>query len=101
MKCCKPGPWCLAVADFEPLTSGSIVEWSTTVLPLLAKLVFNQGILTEGEVSVQLTSLYLLVSSAPFNIENIIFLCYITSYLNEEDNCTEHSLLISVPWFNH
>jgi hypothetical protein len=49
---------------------------------------FRQGILTEGEGSVQLTSLCLLVPFGPFDIENIIYLFYQTSYLNEEVNCT-------------
>jgi hypothetical protein len=57
---------------------------------------FRQGILTEGEGSVQLTSLCLLV---PFDIANIIYLFYQTSYLNEEVNCTEPSPSVSVPWF--
>jgi len=29
---------------------------------------------------------------AHFNIENIIYLCYETSYFNKEINCTEPSL---------
>ncbi len=34
--------------------------------------------------------------SAPFYIENIINLFYKTSYLNEEVNCTETSVLVSI-----
>jgi hypothetical protein len=33
-----------------------------------------------------------------FKIENIIYLGYKTSYLNEEFNCTEPSPSIGVPW---
>ncbi len=36
--------------------------------------------------------------SAHFYIENIIYLCYKTSYLNEEVNCTEALPSVSVPW---
>ena len=36
--------------------------------------------------------------SAPFYIENIIHFFYKTSHLNEV-NCTEPSLLVSIPWF--
>jgi hypothetical protein len=35
---------------------------------------------------------------APFNIENIIFLCCNTSYLIEVVNCTEPSPSVSFPW---
>ncbi len=54
----------------------------------------DQGSLTEGEGSVQLTSLFRL---APFCIENIIYVCYKTSYLKEEVNCTEPFPLVSIP----
>ncbi len=36
--------------------------------------------------------------SVAFYIENIIYLCYKTSYLNEEVKCTEPSPSVSVPW---
>jgi hypothetical protein len=36
-------------------------------------------------------------SSAPFNNENIITLCYKTSYLNEKAICTEPSSLLVFP----
>ncbi len=32
---------------------------------------------------------------------NIIYLLYKTSYLNEEANCIEPSLSVSVPWLYH
>jgi len=38
-----------------------------------------------------------LFSSTPY-IESIIYLFNTTSYLNEEANCTEPSLSVSVPW---
>jgi hypothetical protein len=50
---------------------------------------FRQGILTEGEGSVQLTSLYLLVKSAGFDIANIIN--FFTKHLKEEDNHAQPS----------
>ncbi len=33
-------------------------------------------------------------------MENIIFLFYKTSNLNEEVNCTEPSPSVSIPWFS-
>jgi hypothetical protein len=36
--------------------------------------------------------------SAVLYIQSIITLCYKTSYINEEINCTEPSPLVSVPW---
>jgi hypothetical protein len=57
-----------------------------------------QGSLTEGEGSVQLTSLYQFRSAA-FHIENInIYLYYKTRCLNEEVNCTESSPSVRLPW---
>ncbi len=44
------------------------------------------------------TNLY---RSAPFYIENIIYIFNKTSYLNEEVNCTEPSPSVSVPWPKH
>ncbi len=57
----------------------------------------NQGSLTEGEGSVRspCTNKF---SSAAFTIEHIIYLCYKTTYLNEEVNCTEPPPSFSVPW---
>jgi len=40
-----------------------------------------------------------LLRLAPFYIENIIYICYKTSYLNEEVNGTEPSPSVSVPCF--
>jgi hypothetical protein len=54
----------------------------------------NQGILTEGEVPVQLTSLNELVWISSFLFKNIV---YETSYSDEEDNRTEPYPLVSVP----
>ncbi len=59
------------------------------------------GSLTEGEGSVQLTSLYFL-----FEISSLLYWkLYLpfftrTSYLNEEVNCTEPSPSVSVPWLS-
>jgi hypothetical protein len=36
--------------------------------------------------------------SAGFYIENIIYLCFKTSYLNEKVKCTEPSPPVSFPW---
>ncbi len=52
----------------------------------------GQGILTEGERSVQFTSLYKLV----FHAETIIFFC-IKNFLNEEIICTEPFPSVRVP----
>jgi len=38
-----------------------------------------------------------LFRSAPFYIENIIYILNKTSYLNEEVNCTEPSTSVSIP----
>ncbi len=35
---------------------------------------------------------------AALYVENIIYVCYKTSYLNEEVDCTEPSPYVSVPW---
>ncbi len=51
-----------------------------------------QGTLTEGEGSVQLTSLYYLVLINCFWYWEHHLLFYKTSYINEEVNCTEPSL---------
>jgi hypothetical protein len=68
-------------------------------LPLSATstLVLNQGILTKGEGSVQLTSLFLSVKISCFPDWNFIFIFYKTTYLNEEVNCTEPSPSVGVP----
>ncbi len=55
------------------------------------------GILTEGEGSVQLTSLYKPVQISRFNAENIHFLLYTTNYLNEEVKRTGPSPSVRVP----
>jgi hypothetical protein len=54
----------------------------------------DQGTLTEGEGTVQLTSLF---RSAAFSDANIIYFLDKPSYLNEEVNSTGHSPLVSVP----
>ncbi len=54
----------------------------------------DQGILTEGEGTVQLTSLF---RSAAFCDANIIYFLDKPSYLNEGVNCIGHSPLVSVP----
>ncbi len=59
---------------------------------------FLQGSLSEGEGSVQLTSFTNQFRSAAFYTENIIYLCYKTSCLGEELNCTAPSPSVSVPW---
>ncbi len=61
------------------------------------QLQLEQGNLTEVEGSVQLTSLYKLVQISSFSIE-IIQLCYKTSFLNQEVNCTELPRSVNVPW---
>ena len=38
--------------------------------------------------------------SAAFTIESIIYLCYKTTYFNEEVNCTEPPPSVNVPWSN-
>ncbi len=62
------------------------------------QLQLEQGNLTEGEGSVQLTSLYKLVQISSFLFEIIIQLCYKTSCLNQEVNCTELPRSVNVPW---
>jgi hypothetical protein len=57
-----------------------------------------QGILSEVEGSVQLTSLYWPVQINCFPYWNYIFFVTKTTYLNEEVNCTEPSLSSWVPW---
>ncbi len=59
----------------------------------------QQGTLTEGEGSVQLTSLSDQIRSDAFVITNIFFLFFLTSYLNEEVKRTEPSSLVSIPLF--
>jgi len=44
--------------------------------------------ITEGEGSVQLASLYYLVQIS----------CFKRCYLNEEVNCTEPSTSVTIPW---
>ncbi len=65
------------------------MHWSCYILA--------QGSLTEGEGSVQLTSLYLLVQIA-FMLQLLFNFFYKTSYLNEEVNSTEPSPSVSFPW---
>jgi hypothetical protein len=55
------------------------------------------GILTEGEVSVQLTSFHEVVWNSCFNAEKYFLLFNKTSYLNEEVKCTEPSIIVRVP----
>jgi len=56
-----------------------------------------EGILTDGEGSARLTSLYRLVQISCFSYWNYIFLFYKTTYLNEEVNCSEPSPSVRVP----
>ena len=63
--------------------------------------VFNQGNLTEWR---RLSTVDLLVSvyrPNAFDIANIIYYIYKTSYLNEEVKCTEPSPSVSVPWLTY
>jgi hypothetical protein len=57
-----------------------------------------QGIVTEGEVSLRLTSLYWLVQINCVSYWNYIFLFCKTTYLNEDVNCTEPSPSVRFPW---
>ncbi len=57
-----------------------------------------QGILTEGEGSVRLTSSHQLVQISCFSNWNCTFIFYKTTHINEEVNCTEPSLSARVPW---
>ncbi len=57
-----------------------------------------QGTFTEGDSSVRLTSLYYLVCISSFYIGNTIYLCYKTSYVSEEVNCTKLFLSVGGPW---
>jgi hypothetical protein len=57
----------------------------------------KQGILTEGEGSVRLTS-WVLTSLDLLLFTFKIYVLYKTSYLNEEVNCTEPFPLVRVPW---
>ncbi len=57
-----------------------------------------QGILSEVEGSVQLTSLYWPIQIDCFSSETRFFFVTKTTYLNEEVNCTEPSLSVWVPW---
>ncbi len=61
--------------------------------------VFKQGILTEGEGSVQFTSVHLLAENNDFLPEIIFFLFYKAAYFNEEVGGIEHSLSVRVPCF--
>ncbi len=56
-----------------------------------------QGPLTEGKGSVRLISSTNQLRLAHSYVENIIYICYQTSYLNEEVNCTEPAPSDSVP----
>jgi hypothetical protein len=58
---------------------------------------FKQGTLTEGEDSVQFTSLF---RSAAFDTTNTNFF-YETSYLNEEVNRTDPFPSVRVPCLKH
>jgi len=60
-------------------------------------LYINQGILPEGERSVQFTSLYQLVQISAFYTKATLFFFMKTTYLNVEVNCTESSPLVRVP----
>jgi hypothetical protein len=44
--------------------------------------------------------LLVLTNLAHFHIKNIFYLCYKTSYLNEEGNCAEPSLSARLPWID-
>jgi hypothetical protein len=57
------------------------------------------GSLTEVECSIQLTSFNWLVKISFFDIENIIYIFYKTSCLNEEINSTEPFLQLVFPAF--
>ncbi len=57
----------------------------------------KRGTLSEGKGSVLSTLSYLLVQNNCFYSENIIFLLYKTSHLNEV-NHTEPSTPLRVPW---
>jgi hypothetical protein len=65
-----------------------------TIIRLRHKL---QGFLPEGEGSVRLSSLSLLVQIICFLYSNRIFLFYKASYLNKEVNCTEPSPSVRFP----
>ncbi len=56
----------------------------------------GQGSLTEGKAQFGWPPCTNQFASAPFYIENIINLFYKTSYLNEEVNCTEPFLVVSI-----
>ncbi len=56
-----------------------------------------QGSLTEGKAQYGQPPFTNKLRSAAFCIENIIYLCYKTSYLNVEVNCTEPSPSVSIP----
>ncbi len=59
----------------------------------------GQGNLTEGEGSVQLTSLYWQVKVSCFRCSKHYLLFFIKmSFLDEEVNCTGPSASVSVPW---
>ncbi len=60
---------------------------------------FIQGIFTEGEDSVRLTSLYTKLRPAAINTKKIFSPFYNTSYLNNEDNRTEPLPSIGFTWF--
>jgi hypothetical protein len=66
--------------------------------PNVATKTLKQGSLTEGEGSLQLTSLAELVLYQLIFFENVIHLYHKTSYPNEEVNCTEHVPSVSIPW---
>ncbi len=59
----------------------------------------DQGRLTEGRRPSTVDLLVLTgLDQLLFYIEGINYLCYQTSDLNEEVNCTEPSPSVSVPW---
>jgi hypothetical protein len=60
----------------------------------------DQRSLTEGEGSVQLTSLSLLVKISCFSYWSYIFPFLQTTYLNEEVNRTQPSPSVRVPWID-
>jgi hypothetical protein len=70
-----------------------------TTLNTVDKQSCHQGSLTEWEGSVPLTSMYQLLNISSF-FEKILFtIFYISSYLNEEVNCTSPS--VSIPCCHH
>ncbi len=93
----KAIPWLsLEVGD----NVASLDHHETGIVPIwqhMGTMLCTREVLFKGMAQYRWPPSTNLLRTAPFLIDNIIYLCYKTSYLNEEVNCTDPSPSVSIP----